>query len=55
VTHPLIAELAVAVVRRPLDRKRHGTENQRPLDSDLVHQWAAQEANDCKHGVVDGV
>jgi hypothetical protein len=44
-TYPLISELAVDVVRRALYGKRHGTGNQRPLHTKLVHKRATQETN----------
>jgi hypothetical protein len=41
----LVAILGIAVVARSLDRERHGPEDQRPFDTDLVHQRATQKAN----------
>lgn len=44
-THPLISELAIAVVCRPLDREGHCTDHQGPLNTDLVHYRTTHEAN----------
>ena len=44
-TNPLVPELAVAVVRGALDRKRHGANDQGPFHTDLVHDGAAEETN----------
>ena len=44
-THPLVSKLAVAVVRRPLNGEGHGADDQSPLNTELVHNGAAEEAN----------
>lgn len=44
-THPLVSEFAVAVVRRTLNRKRGCTDDERPLDTNLVHDWATKKAD----------
>lgn len=44
-THPLVSKFAVAVVSRALNRERRSTNDKRPLDSDLVHDWTAKEAD----------
>jgi hypothetical protein len=45
VTHPLVSELAVAVVCRTLDREGHGTDHQSPFDTDFVHDRATHETD----------
>lgn len=45
IAHPLDAELAIAVIRRSLNRERHGADDQSPLDTKLVHDRATHEAS----------
>lgn len=44
-THPLVSELAIAVVSRALDGKGHCTDHQGPLNTNFVHNRATHEAN----------
>lgn len=44
-THPLVPELAVAVICRPLDRERHRPDHQRPLHPQFVHDGSAHKAS----------
>lgn len=53
--YPLVAEFAVAVVRRSLNWEGHGTDDQRPLDTELIDKRTSQEADQCEHNVIDGV
>ena len=44
-THPLVSKLAIAVICGPLDRPGHRSNNQSPLNTQLVHDGSAQEAS----------
>jgi hypothetical protein len=53
--YPLVAKFAVAIIRRPLNWKRHSANDQRPFDAELVHEGSSEEADQCEHNVVDSV